>query len=77
MLAASAFRVKKNLVSLNPKYGGTKASKGILNYCAPNTGAEGIIQTTVNIYELTRCHVLENVSIVYIPEALDQLVNVF
>lgn len=32
---------------------------------------------TVIIYKLTRGHVLENVSIVYIPDALGQLVNVF
>ena len=76
MLAASAFTVK-NLDSLNPKYGGRKASKGIWNYCALNVETEVIIQTTVTIYKLSRHHVVGNVIRVYIPEALNQLVNGF
>jgi hypothetical protein len=50
---------------LNPKSGRRNHSKGILNYCARNMEAEGIIQKQQH-YKLTKRHVLKNMSIIFI-----------
>jgi len=53
VLAASAFAVKK-LDSLNPKYGGRKASKEIWKYCDLKIETEGIIQKNLNYLQINK-----------------------